>query len=100
MSGIPSWAVRGAKVVCVLDFTTARTVNDLGYTAIPIVGQAYTVRRAYICRYGVPVIALREFEVDQYFDLRGFRPAVALKTESEDLAHFRHHLDQRQPVDA
>lgn len=40
MSGIPSWAVRGAKVVCICGFPDAEAAGVLA----PQVGQIYTIR--------------------------------------------------------
>ena len=98
MNGVPSWASRGARIVCVLDFNTSRTVNDKGYRRLPVLSHTYAVRKAYIDGpSGLPVVTLREFEADHFFDLRGFRPAVEPRAEADDLAQFRHHLDQRQP---
>lgn len=108
MSGIPSWAVRGAKVVAVGTPNAGPRVPGANY---PEIGGIYTIRKVKPAGYGGcqrDLLMLREIDNSHFkpepfepgFPLEAFRPIAPLKTESEDLAHFRHHLDQRQPVDA
>lgn len=109
MSAIPAWAVRGAKVVCVDDAFVS--VSDGGLR----VGREYQIKRAYCRALRSPVAAATYVDdhrmvqlvgvscptsMDGGYALARFRPAVEPKSEVEDLALFRHHLDQRQPVDA
>lgn len=105
-SGIPAWAVRGAKVVCV-----NANYADGEPTGL-VVGKVYTVRAAGIDADAIsasghrsrhPVVDLEECQnrYDCYagpnghpgFDITRFRPAVPPKTQSEDVGLFRHHLD-------
>lgn len=97
MSGIPSWATRGAKVVCISESYHDNFVDDVPR---PVEGRVYTIREA-LMRSGKPQVRLVEIDAGvASFHTERFRPVVPPKTEAEDLAHFRHHLDQRQPVDA
>lgn len=115
MSGIPAWVFVGAQVVCVGEIDVP---DDLIWRlSLPEVGKTYTVRSASFGeRDEEPCIRLAEvtnpsirYEDDANwciwngeprFALSNFRPAVDRKTEAEDLALFRHHIDQRQRVDA
>lgn len=103
MNSIPSWAVRGAKVVCV------RTIDTCAYPEVPYptVGATYTVARVgHGDEDGDAIITVDEIDsrdgegFDVGYSLACFRPAVEPKSEVEDVALFKHHLDQRQPVDA
>lgn len=103
MDGIPSWAVRGAKVV----FTgkgTGRTAESMGYkvNTRPVVGSIYTIRDTIVGLYGLHV-RLTELRVDGHWpdgrpftdawgSIVGFRPLVT-KSAEQDIALFRHHLD-------
>jgi hypothetical protein len=102
---IPSWARKGAKVVCVDDGPGRRPCLFPGLLDGLTKGRVYTVRRvAPDWYYGHPVIFLVEFvrpidgePSETGYDIRRFRPLVSTKTEAEDLAKFSHHLTQRQP---
>ena len=99
MSDLPSWAVRGARVVCVVD---SPSYHPDGWNTIK--GEVYTIRR--VDTRGRGYVVLREFKNPNtsgpYWPLADFRPAVEPKaeTEDEDVALLRRHLDQSHPVDA
>lgn len=105
MSGIPSWAVRGAKVVAI-EASSKPKRNETNV----VVGFTYTIREVVVFEgYGAglrveeivnPIVGSTVGFLERAFPIEMFRPLVPQKTEAEDLAHFRHHLDQRQPVDA
>lgn len=107
MSGIPAWAVRGAKVVAVGTGSAEPRYPGANY---PDVGpQAiYTIRAVKPAGYGgckETLVLLREIDnshikpepFEPGYVLRAFRPLVSTKTEAEDLAHFRKLLDQPIP---
>ncbi len=99
MSGIPSWARKGVKVVCV-DAASAVTPGK----QVPItVGALYVIERVGLYNSslnpivdGLPAVWLRGYPNtgDRLgaFLLRRFRPAVEPKTEAEDVALFKRHL--------
>lgn len=58
MSGIPAWAVRGAKVVCV----ERGEERNRGFVTYPVVGQVYTIRQVLDHPYGGAGIRLVEIE--------------------------------------
>ena len=97
MSGIPAWAVRGAKVVCISDRYHENFVDDVPR---PVCGNVYTIREALV-RKGKPQVRLIEIDSGAAsFHTNRFRPAVEPKSEAEDLALFRQWLPKSQPVDA
>lgn len=110
MSGVPAWAVRGAKVVCV-DPNPWWYGPEARGANVPVKDAVYTIREIV---FGDAVLleeirnAPRLIEVDgggltigePCFAIARFRPVIAKKSEAEDLALFRHHIDQRLPVDA
>lgn len=96
---IPSWAKRGAKVICVDD------AWDDTFCAFPLLkGGIYTVDTLFVneatrgkfAGVSSPTITLIEAENPDSstggFKLARFRP-VHTATESEDLAAFRHIAD-------
>jgi hypothetical protein len=94
LSGIPAWAVRGAKVVCV--DASAQPVRARPQL---VKGETYIIDRAYIDVF-------MDDELGPYVDLDGawggwrldrFRPSVENKTETEDVAMFRDLLTTHQP---
>jgi hypothetical protein len=101
MSGIPSWARVGAKVVCV-DGDFSRFPSKLLGCAPnrPVAGITYTVRRVREYPKGV-FILLEEirnpwsdygrWHGEAQFGLGRFRPLVAL--EDDISTHFRQLLD-------
>jgi hypothetical protein len=91
---IPSWAVPGARVVCVKNLRG----NGYGTEQVPEINKVYTVRELTsqdclrvkeivnpLCRYA-------EGDLEAAFKIHCFRPAVEPKTEAEDFAKFAHHL--------
>ena len=96
-ASIPSWVVRGAKVVCISDRYHDNFVDDVPR---PVCGNVYTIREALV-RKGKPQVRLIEIDSGAAsFHTNRFRPAVEPKSEAQDVALFKHHLDQRKPVDA
>jgi hypothetical protein len=96
---VPSWAVRGAKVVCVDDDWTCDEIDtDL---PDPVRGETYTIEGVDtdddIDFEGGAGLYLAGFPDDAFYTIRNFRPLVTTKSEAEDLAHFRHHLTQKTP---
>lgn len=107
MSGIPAWAVPGAKVVCVDDSPPTSDKAHFHQKWLQA-GNIYVIRAAYVGADGEVGVCLGEIVSvfrpelgrEQGFYLRRFRPAVEPKSEAEDVALFKHHLDQKLPVDA
>jgi hypothetical protein len=101
VSGIPAWAVRGAKVVCVNG--KARSIWTKGGWA-PQTDGVYTVERAFSDRgTGKVLLELREYVHDVPYhgwDITRFRPLVDDEAQERDVAIFRHHLTQKPTVDA
>lgn len=100
MSGIPSWARRGAKVVRVPWTRPAGwppVVNDLGLTWRPVFGEVYTISLidTFDPRY-CACVALKECPdgTRQVFPIGAFRPLVDESDEASqrDVALFTHHL--------
>lgn len=101
MSGIPSWAVRGTKVVCVLPVPAVNL--PVGVVA-PEVGNVYTIREiitedgeAYLLLVGI-VNAVQDFADgtrEPAFHVEGFRPLVTI--EDDISTHFSALLDVRAP---
>lgn len=101
MSGVPSWAVRGQKVVCVQG-TSLATTGEVNITS----GDVFTIRDIlanddgvglYLVEVVNPLRLTWAGQIERAYYIDRFRPLVTTKTVAEDLAHFRHHLDQRQP---
>lgn len=92
----PAWAVKGAKVVCVRDFSKSTRHYDLGHRSKPEVDQVYEITDTMdVPLHHTAVIFLRGFPGDQGFDVRGFRPLVSNdRTEEQDVALFAHHLNK------
>ena len=100
MSGLPSWARVGAKVVCVDGKPRLCSTAPL-----PHEGAIYTIRGVEWCVWGSgdvgPAVYLVEINRGKSagrewpFGLNRFRPMV---TQEDDIAtHFRQHLDVREP---
>ena len=105
MSGasLPSWARKGAKVVCVDVRPRAYRVAGGEYTNTGLCGLAlgtiYTID-ATDNVYGRATLILRELHRGKYehgFDAARFRPAVEPKTEAEDVAMFHDIARQKLP---
>jgi hypothetical protein len=99
MSGIPAWAVRGARVVCVHE------VPDFG----PRLREICTISGVDIDRKGcwlflegyddwVPTAPGQNTR--HSFLPRNFRPLVSTKSKAEDLAMFRDLIRQPEGIDA
>lgn len=98
MTDIPSWAVPGAKVVCVNDWFPDEGVEATYEGAGPAIGHDYTVRgNDYF--YGMCWIAITAVPGDVFFPIVNFRPAVEPKTEQEDVALFKRDVEAMTPVD-
>lgn len=95
MTTIPSWAVKGAKVVCVDD----AGFLDLWQGNFPTKGGIYTVSKSSLIHSDS--IFLDECPPDRNgipcsWSVWRFRPVIK-RTQEQDIAeHFSHHL--RQPV--
>lgn len=113
--GIPSWAVKGAKVVCVDD--SMRDLSPVpGYSPAGALdglqeGGVYTVARAY-SRDGYVVVVLVEIRrseiapdgrrFDRFFDgfnIKRFRPLVEDKSDAEIEAQIYHKKRLRSKAD-
>lgn len=114
MTGIPSWAVKGAKCVCVRTQPPERRVVGAVY---PLVGEVYTIRKVVICtigmRSGLPSLLLEEITNDTSINplvigvessleaampIDAFRPLVT-RTQEQDIAeHFSGFLHQTRRV--
>jgi hypothetical protein len=102
MSGLPSWARVGAKVVCV--DAACRPGRFWRPSEAPVQGKIYTVAAAFFNPAGEPRIHLVELQrspetikVLGYlagYRVERFRPLITLEDDLE--AHFRILL--RQPV--
>lgn len=98
MSGIPSWARVGAKVVCVLQVKSDITLLH----PHPKKGGVYTIRNV-VCTStdGTPALLLEEIVLTWWivasvrepgFNINGFRPLVTRTAEQDIVEHFAHHL--------
>ncbi len=85
-AGWPQWATAGTKVICI-----ERRENKLFFYdgPFPEVGREYTIKDPCIAPSGdlcISVVELRWRDVDPGWPLACFRPAIAAKTEAEDVA--------------
>lgn len=90
----PSWAVPGARVVCIGPFSQPDFFNG---ERVPKVNEVYTLRDVAVAM-GEIGCRLKEFVnppcmtvagyLERFYVLSAFRPAVAQKTEQEDVALF------------
>lgn len=103
MSGLPSWAVKDARVVCVDDANQAMPWHEPEQGEFVTAGQVYTIRWAGIASdwqgdyAGVRLEGVARFDEDGHdapFSVDRFRPLITLEDDLE--AHFRVLL--RQPV--
>lgn len=107
MSGFPSWARVGAKVVCVLSDWTDGERSANADVSFPAEGGIYTIREV-TTTYWDGFVAVRLVEIinpvilwsngpaEPAFAVERFRPLI---TQADDIAtHFRQHLDVREPV--
>lgn len=99
MSSIPSWAVRGARVVCIESFIYRNSVQREHAPVLPQKGTAYTIADVDICgSTGVVDLILVEIVTKPFrgeeiaWDIDHFRPLVT-RTQEQDLAIFMPLLD-------
>lgn len=84
MGTIPSWAVKGAKVVCVDD--SPGRFHGPGIVR----GVVYTISDVYFGEMALETcVTLVEFGSEHGFRLRRFRPT---RTIEQDVSRFRKHL--------
>jgi hypothetical protein len=94
MNDVPSWARKGVKVVCI---DAAERPGPGEWTPIES-GRTYTIRAVSILFAGQIDLVLAEitrplfFGLEPGYAIERFRPLVADKSESEDVALFEHHL--------
>lgn len=89
MSGIPAWAVRGAKVVCVSDAEWLRSCEPGQESAPhPLKGETATIEKVIHLAGEEPYVWLYEYAVCE-FKLRFFRPLVDDEAQERDAAMFR-----------
>lgn len=93
MSGIPSWAVRGAKVVCI-EADWIPDEQPLMPPRLPCLHEVLTI--ADIVDVGDCWLAFDEIAGDWFFHVDSFRPLVTRSQEQDIAEHFEHHL--RAPV--
>lgn len=104
MSAIPSWAVRGAKVVCIDN----RWPEDTWYGAevMPSLDTPYTIRavRQHVGgEFGLllaeirnPVLYYADGAREAFFHIKRFRPLI---TQQDDIeTHFKALLDVPEQV--
>ena len=96
---VPIWAVKGAKVVCIRDFSEASRYHDRGHRGMPVLNEVYEVTGCEPApEHQTAAITLRGFPITQAFDVRGFRPLVSNeRTEEQDVALFLPLLKTRVP---
>lgn len=96
MSAIPSWAVRGAKVAWV-----GEGMLNMHPVFQPANGDVFTISEVATGWDGGTIVIVAEMRnsdnIGPWWHVNRFRPLVSDNSEAEDLALFRHHLDQRQP---
>jgi hypothetical protein len=106
MSGLPSWARVGAKVICILSDWTPDERAAYRDVSFPVEGATYTIREVTTTYWdGVvclrleeicnPVIMWRDGAAEAAFDVGRFRPLHTLETDLE--AHFTELLTIRNP---
>lgn len=91
--GFPSWCVRGAQVVCAIDWAPEHDgaiIDPLGRLTAPIKGQVYTIRDkriSWVPEYGEAIAGILLVEIENptggagscngnemAWDVRGFAP--------------------------
>ena len=85
----PTWAVPGAKVVCVNN-SNWFDWDDHVYCDGPAFKEVSTIERTHLDDDGVLLLFLREYSErpEDCYDHRLFRPAVEPKSEAHDVALF------------
>lgn len=100
MSQIPSWAIKGAKVVCISDDWR---LNDALPIRVPTVREVFTIEFVALDSDGV-LLGLVEYpaEADGFwcFEVENFAPLVTRSQEQDIAEHFAGHLHQRVPEKA
>ena len=105
---IPSWAVRGRLIVCIRESCKREASSYQAKCTMPKLGETYTIRHVMGTPAGVGVWLeeivnpignpAKGWGGESGFHLVCFRPLVTL--EDDIAAHFRQHLDVREPVGA
>ena len=90
MSGIPSWAVKGAKVVCI----NSRPPWWCGVgdpVLVPVEGEVYEISALgdFGGQCGLLLVGMGELD---FWHCRRFRPLVTRSQEQDIAEHFAHHL--------
>jgi hypothetical protein len=96
VSGIPFWAVPGAKVVCI-----SAPLRSRKFSTPPEVGAQYTIRETFISSHGTSAARLveikgtysRKSKMERGWKLFRFRPLIT-RSQDDDMAIFRPILDQ------
>ncbi len=100
-ASIPSWVRVGAKVQCVdvrPSYLNGATLDaNAVYTILSVGGSYFTGIAVAI---DGPDSGWRFAQPHGAWVHTRFRPLVEPKSEAEDVALFKHHLSQPQPVDA
>lgn len=100
MTDIPSWAVRGAKVVCITQAESPLTLRH----NYPQKGGVYTIRAVVVCSTDLhPALLLDEVvnhtwdrrisQLEPGFGIEHFRPVQTVTLSSDIAEHFEHLLD-------
>lgn len=89
MSGIPSWAVKGAKVECI----HVRKVNSTYRGGVVAVGVVYAIRETHVAPWGDAMVALDGVHnitgaPGPYWPVEDFRPLVTRTQEQDISEHF------------
>lgn len=93
--GIPNWAVRGAKVVCVRDDWHQPDLELFGVVRLPMLREVLTIASS---RSDGRFDYLGFAEIPFHWSVQNFRPLI---TQQDDIeVHFRALLDAPQSVDA
>ena len=96
----PTWAVKGARVVCIngaWQFSQRPTLGERFETWLrgdPVRGRVYVINEVLMID-SEPYVFLRGWRLNSHW-LRAFRPLVPERTEAEDLAHFKPLLNVDQ----
>jgi hypothetical protein len=96
MSGIPAWAVRGRKVVCIDSVWECDDPTDADLPD-PVKGQTYTILDTDMDDDDGAGLYLVEFGDDAFYTIDGFRPIVDIEAQLRDVAMFRKLLTQNTP---
>lgn len=92
MSGMPSWAVKGRKVVCV-DDSPGRHPHQVPNTKKPTVGPIYVILDTIVDgNFG---LCLEVTGADGFWAVDRFKPLITI--EDDISTHFAALLDVKQP---